>query len=200
MSVARRRAIAEKAADVAVGLVLAGLLLAGASSCSRIQSYFADGRSELQKAFEAKKKASSFKSRTEVTAPHGRKLVTESVVSCPDKQAMKTTLDEVTYESVRIGETGYVQVAAGQPWRKMPIPADAIPCGANAGVPAPWAVMSEGTDVLTTLALMAEGASFKRGPRVETEAGACQQWIMGFSHPGAEGKPGGQHADRRLPG
>ncbi len=160
-------------------------------SCGRIKSYLTDGRTEMHKALEAKKKATSFKSRTEITGPEGRKLVTESAVSCPDRQSLKTSMGDSSYQSIRVGQAGYVQVAEGGPWQKMAIPPDAVPCGSNAGVPAPWAVMSEGTDLLTTLAMMSQGADFQRGAFRQTDAGPCQEWIMGFSHPGAEGKKSG---------
>ena len=82
-----RYAFRARLVGAAALLLILALLAAGVVSCGRIKSYLTDGRTELQKALEAKKKATSFKSRTEIAGPEGRKLVTESAVSCPDRQS-----------------------------------------------------------------------------------------------------------------
>ena len=153
-----------------------------------IRARFSNGRKEVEKAFEAKKQAHSWRMTTELRTHPGRALETVVEVSCPDHERIVTTLGETTYESVRIGSDSWVKGANGA-WSKQAAAPDAYPCGANPGAPSPWAMMNEGRDMTTVIATMAQSANAQviRGGVVQIQNASCQQWVVTFQHPGGGG-------------
>ena len=154
-----------------------------------VRQRFSSGRNEVQRAFEAKQQAHSWRTKTELKAHPGRALETVVEVSCPDRERITTTLGETTYESIRIGKDSWVKGASGT-WNRQAAAADAYPCGSNPGAPSPWAMMNEGRDLTTVIATMAKTANAEvaRGNTVQVENASCQQWIVRFQHPGGGGR------------
>lgn len=185
-----------------IHLALIFSLLLAASGCSKangsdpgtwarayasLKTRFTNGRSELTRSLEAKKNVKTFRMKVELRLHPGSAMETEIQVACPDRERMTTRLGGTAYETVRIGTQAFIQQKDGQ-WTKQDIPADAYPCGANAGLPSPWAMMNEGRDMSAVIALMAGNAkapiSVTPGALVKVDGTECQQWIVSFQHPG----------------
>jgi hypothetical protein len=180
-------------------LFAALLILAGCSSGSEpgplgrayasLRNRFSSGQSELQKTFDAKKAARSWRTLTSLRMHPGRALETTIEVSCPDREHITTRLGDTRYESIRIGKQGWIRSNDGD-WKVQPITADSYPCGSNPGAPAPWAMMNEGRDPLSVVATMAAkmNAQVGRGDVVNLGDASCQRWVVSFQHPGSSGR------------
>lgn len=150
----------------------------------RIRSRFANGHTELQRSFQAKRNAKSFRMKTVLRMHPGHALETLTEVSCPNRERMTTTIGEKSFHAVRIGSEAFVEQQDGQ-WTKQVTPSTSwSPCGDNPGEPTPWATMNEGRDLLTILAKIAGTAFISRDHYVITETGSCQEWIISMDHPG----------------
>ena len=149
-----------------------------------VRARFTNGKSEMQRALEAKKAVHSFRMTTLLHLHPGHPLETVVDVSCPDRERFTTTIGDQTFHAVRIGSKAYTEQQDGR-WTVQETPASGwSPCGENPGEPAPWAVMNEGRDPSTVLAKMARSAEFVRGAFVATRGGNCQQWILSLKMPG----------------
>jgi hypothetical protein len=160
-----------------------------ARAYASLRSRFSSGQSELQKAFDAKKGAHSWRTVTLLRAHPGRAMETTIEVSCPDREHIVTTLGDARYESIRVGSQVWTRSSNGD-WKAQPESADAYPCGSNPGAPAPWAMMNEGRDPATVIAAMAAkmNAQVARGDVAKAGDASCQQWVVTFQHPGGGGR------------
>ena len=145
---------------------------------------FTTGKSEMQRALEAKKEARSFRMTTLLHLHPGRPLETVVEVSCPDRERFTTTIGDRAFHAVRIGGKAYTEQLDGTWSVQDTQPSGWAPCGENPGEPAPWAVMNEGRDPSAVLAKMADHAEFVRGAFVATPDGNCQQWTVTLKLPG----------------
>lgn len=159
----------------------------GARILANLKARFTDGNQELQKAFEAKKQAKSWRMKTIMRSHPGSALVTETEVSCPDRVRMTASIGGAQYETIRVGSEGYLRTDQ-EGWRKAAIRDDFYPCGSQPGQPAPWAMMSEGRDILTAMAMIAKNGTVTRGYLVNSDTGRCQEWVLSLSHPGSRGQ------------
>ena len=160
-----------------------------ARAYSSLRTRFSSGQGELQKAFDAKKAAHSWRTITELKAHPGRALETTTEVSCPDREHIVTTLGDARYESIRIGNQAWVRSNNGS-WTSQTAGPETYPCGDNPGAPAPWAMMNEGRDPVTVVATMAAkmNAQVGRGNVAKVGDASCQQWVVSFQHPGGNGR------------
>ncbi|HJT01873.1 MAG TPA: hypothetical protein VJ756_22455 [Terriglobales bacterium] len=151
-----------------------------------LRNRFSSGQSELQKTFDAKKAARSWRSVTMLRMHPGRALETTIEVSCPDREHITTTLGDIRYESIRVGNQAWIRSNDGE-WKEQPITSDAYPCGSNPGAPAPWAMMNEGRDPVSVVATMAAkmNAQVGRGDVANLGDASCQRWLVSFQHPGS---------------
>lgn len=185
---------------ISLGASLAAILtLAACSSGSQpgplsrayfsVRNRFSSGQSELQKAFDAKKAARSWRTVTLLRAHPGRAMETTVEVSCPDREHIMTTLGDTRYESIRIGNQAWIRSNEGE-WKEQPAVPDAYPCGSNFGAPAPWAMMNEGRDPVSVIATMAAkmNAAVGRGDLANVGDSSCQRWVVTFQHPGSSGR------------
>lgn len=149
-----------------------------------VRALFVTGKSEFHKALAAKTAARTWRMRTEMRMHPGQPLITTVDVSCPDHEHMTGELGSSQYEAIRIGAQSFVK-GPDQYWQKSIATPDVYPCGNNPGMPAPWAMMSEGRDLIVILARLIDegGASPARGPLVKIDGGICQEWTVQFSHP-----------------
>ena len=154
-----------------------------------VRARFSSGQKELQRSFDAKKNAHSWRMTTILHAHPGRAMETVIEVACPDHERIVTSLGGTKYESIRVGTDAWIQDGKGG-WTHQTITPEAYPCGANPGAPAPWAMMNEGRDMATVIATMAEktNAQVTRGDLLKISDGQCQQWVANFSHPGGGGR------------
>ncbi len=62
-----------------------------------------------------------------------------------------------------------------------------VPCGAAIGYPAPWAMLNEGRDPVTSLAMLskANAPQVQRGQLLNLNGVTCQEWQVSFGHPGS---------------
>lgn len=142
------------------------------------------GRTEMQRALEAKKNVKSFRMKTLLKMHPGQPLETVVEVSCPDRERFTTTIGDQTFHAVRIGNKAYVEQKDGTWTTQDTQPSGWSPCGANPGEPAPWAIMNEGRDQSVVLATMADHIEATRGAYLGTSDGNCQQWILEVKIPG----------------
>jgi hypothetical protein len=154
-----------------------------------LRNRFSSGQSELQKTFDAKKAARSWRSVTMLRMHPGRALETTIEVSCPDREHITTTLGDIRYESIRVGNQAWIRSNDGE-WKEQPITSDAYPCGSNPGAPAPWAMMNEGRDPVSVVATMAAkmNAQVGRGDVANLGDASCQRWLVSFQHPGSSSR------------
>ena len=154
-----------------------------------LRNRFSSGQSELQKTFDAKKAARSWRTLTTLRMHPGRALETTMEVSCPDRERITTTLGDTRYESIRIGNQAWIRSNDSE-WKEQPITSDAYPCGSNPGAPAPWAMMNEGRDPVSVVATMAAkmNAQVGRGDVANLGDASCQRWLVSFQHPGSSGR------------
>jgi len=154
-----------------------------------LRNRFSSGQSELQKTFDAKKAAHSWRTLTTLRMHPGRALETTIEVSCPDREHIVTTLGDTRYESIRVGNQSWIRSNDSE-WKAQPITADSYPCGSNPGAPAPWAMMNEGRDPASVVASMAGklNAQVARGEQVNVGDSSCQRWVVSFQHPGSSGR------------
>ncbi|MBA3914674.1 MAG: hypothetical protein H0X25_12680 [Acidobacteriales bacterium] len=167
-----------------------------------------NGRSELQKSLEAKKAVGSYRMKISLSMHPGSSLETDVQVSCPDRERFVSHIGDSTMEAVRIGSDAFTQQKDGQ-WTKHSVTQDAYPCGDKAGAPSPWAMMNEGRDMNTIIASMAGNPkapiTITPGVLTSVEGKACQEWMVGFSHPGSKDNGHGMmytvclDQDTRLP-
>lgn len=197
-----------------LGVLLGALLITTACSggpfagaLASLRARFSSGQAELQKAFDAKKAAHSWRMTTLLRAHPGRALETTIEVSCPDRERIITTLGDAHYESIRVGNQAWTR-GNDTEWTVQPSGPDAYPCGSNPGSPAPWAMMNEGRDPTTVIATMAKSISTQvsRGQVTKVGDSSCQQWVVSFQHPGSSGRAmnytlcidGGDHLPREV--
>jgi hypothetical protein len=154
-----------------------------------LRNRFSRGQSELQKTFDAKKAAHSWRTVTTLRMHPGRALETTIEVSCPDREHIVTTLGDTQYESIRVGDQAWIRSNDSE-WKAQPITSDAYPCGSSPGAPAPWAMMNEGRDPVSVVATMAAkmNAQVGRGEVVNAGDASCQRWLVSFQHPGSSGR------------
>lgn len=154
-----------------------------------LRNRFSSGQSELQKTFDAKKAAHSWRTVTTLRMHPGRALETTIEISCPDREHIVTTLGDTHYESIRVGDQSWIRSNDSE-WKAQPIASDAYPCGSNPGAPAPWAMMNEGRDPVSVVATMARkmNAQVGRGEVVNAGDASCQRWVVSFQHPGSSGR------------
>jgi hypothetical protein len=185
---------------VCLGALSAALLITSACSSgsqpgplarayASLRARFSSGQGELQKAFDAKKGAHSWRAVTVLKAHPGRALETTVEVSCPDREHIVTSLGDARYESIRVGNQTWMRSNNSQ-WTSQTAGPEVYPCGANPGAPAPWAMMNEGRDPATVLATMAAkmNAQVGRGDLAQVGNSSCQQWVVSFQHPGGGGR------------
>lgn len=163
-----------------------------AQALASLRYRFTSGKSELQRALDAKKQAKSWRMETQMRFHPGNPLVTVSEVSCPDRQRLTGMVGQASYETIRIGGDAYVKNEKGN-WDKGPSRADMIPCGDKTGAPAPWAMMSEGRDIGTVLGLLAasNNVEVKRSTLIVLDGEPCQQWEVNLTHPAKQHGPMG---------
>ena len=154
-----------------------------------LRNRFSSGQSELQKTFDAKKAARSWRTVTLLRMHPGRALETTIEVSCPDREHIVTTLGDTRYESIRVGNQAWIRSNDSE-WKEQAMPSDAYPCGSNPGAPAPWAMMNEGRDPVSVVAAMAAklNAQVARGELANAGDSSCQRWVVSFQHPGSSGR------------
>jgi hypothetical protein len=152
-----------------------------------LRAHFTTGKSELQRALEAKKDARSFRMTTFLHLHPGHPLETVVEVSCPDRERFTTTIGDRVFHAVRVGGKAYTEQQDGTWSVQDTQPTGWSPCDENPGEPAPWAVMNEGRDPAIVLAKMASHAEFVRGAFVATANGNCQQWSLNLKLPGGAG-------------
>jgi len=176
------------AAVVSMGDIQISQPGAGARFFGGIKAQFTSGKSEIERALEAKKSARSFRMKTVLHLHPGHPLETLVEVSCPDRERFTTSIGDRAFHAVRIGAKAYVEQQDGS-WTEQDTPATGwSPCGDNPGDPAPWAIMNEGRDQSAVLARLINHSQITRGALVSTVAGNCQQWILNLQMPG-----GAQH-------
>lgn len=158
---------------------------------ARLQTHLTTGKAELKRGLQAKEAAKTYRMRIDLSLHPGSAMVTEVEVSCPDRERIVTHIQDKTFETVRIGNDGYIQQENGQ-WTKQELPPDSYPCGDKPGQPSPWAMMNEGRDMSTVLAKMAGNPAspitIEPGALTTVNSNTCQQWIVSFQHPGAKDK------------
>jgi hypothetical protein len=164
---------------------------------ARVRAHMTSGRSELQRSFEAKKNATSFRMKTVLKLHPGRAMETLTEVSCPNRERITSTIGDKSFKAVRLGSQAFIEQADGQ-WTTQVTDVDKwSPCGDRPGEPSPWAMMNEGRDVLTVLAKLSSNAIVERGQYVITSNGACQEWLVQLQIP-AGGKAGQGHQGRGM--
>ncbi len=164
---------------------------------ARVRSYLTSGRAELQRSYDAKKRANSFRMKTVLKLHPGRAMETVTEVSCPNRERITTTIGDKSYQAVRLGGQSFIEEPDGK-WATQAIDAQSwSPCGDNPGQPSPWAMMNEGRDILTVLAKLSRNAVIERGEYVMTGNGACQEWVVMLQLPGG-GKGGQGHQGRGM--
>lgn len=192
-------------------LILTVAALAGCAGCStlkgqpsysaqliaRLRAHLTSGRSELQRSYEAKKNATSFRMKTVLKMHPGRAMETVTEVSCPNRERITSTIGDKSFQAVRVGSQAYVEQADGKWTTQVTDPEKWSPCGDRPGEPSPWAMMNEGRDVLTVLAKLSSNAIIERGQYVTTSNGACQEWLVQLQIPGG-GKSGQGHQGRGM--
>lgn len=152
---------------------------------------FTNGKAALQQANDAKAAAKSYRMRVEMRLHPGDPFITEEEVSCPDRIHMAATLgDRPMYDAYRVADTSYVKDQ--DKWVKSPVPPDVYPCGNNPGAPVPWAILNEGRDMSSALALLVNqtNATISVGNLAVVNGAPCQEWEVEFGHPGKKGAPG----------
>src|SRR5215471_19571387 len=165
-----------------------------------LRARLTDGHTEIQRALLSKKEAKSFRMTTTLRLHPGDPLETVTEVSCPNKERFTAKVGEQAFQAIRIGSNAYVEQKDGTWSVQQTPPTGWAPCGEDPGEPAPWAIMNEGRDLTTVLAKMSEKSEIVRGHFLGTSAGACQEWIVGLTHPGAGAHPhaGGNGAGLRY--
>jgi len=157
-----------------------------------LRARLTDGHTEIQRALLSKKEAKSFRMTTTLRLHPGDPLETVTEVSCPNKERFTAKVGEQAFQAIRIGSNAYVEQKDGTWSVQQTPPTGWAPCGEDPGEPAPWAIMNEGRDLTTVLAKMSEKSEITRGQFLGTNAGTCQEWILGLTHPGgsANAHPG----------
>lgn len=167
--------------------LLALLAASGLSGCSKVKAYFANGGQEMEKAFQAKASAKSFTMTTKIAAHDENLMETHFYVSCPDRERITLKVASLNREMIRIGSRFYLNEGGG-PWYYKDVDIkDWSPCGRNPGLPSPWAMLTEGRDLVTVFA--SAGDKFKVEPAKEAEykGKKYQTWIVSMNHQGAQG-------------
>ena len=161
-----------------------------------VRASFTTGKAEIQRSFEAKKNAKSYRMKTQLRLHPGHPLETVIEVSCPDRERFTTTIGDRAFHAVRIANKAYVEQQDGTWTVQDTAPTGWSPCGENPGEPAPWAVMNEGRELVTLLSKMSGNADFARGTFVGTSSGNCQQWLVNLKVPGSAGQGHGNNGLR----
>jgi hypothetical protein len=159
----------------------------GLSGCSRVKAYFADGDKEIQQAFEAKASAKSFSMTTRIAAHDENVMETHFYVSCPDKERITLKISSLAREMIRIGQRFYINEGGGQWYYKDVEVKDWSPCGNNAGLPSPWAMLTEGRDMVTIFANSKKEFKVSAGPEADYNGKKYPTWVVSMNHQGAEG-------------
>ncbi len=133
---------------VAAITLLVVLGLAGCSkTTSAVKAYFSNGEREIRSALDAKASAKSFKMTTRIAVHDDSVMETNFYVSCPDRERITMKISKLYREMIRIGQRFYINEDGT--WYFKDVDAkDWSPCGANPGLPSPWALLTEGRDHL----------------------------------------------------
>lgn len=168
---------------VAILALLAGL---GLSGCTKVRGYFAHGDQEIEKAFLVKASAKSFTMTTKIAAHDDNVMETHFYVSCPDRERITLKVASLDREMIRIGGRFYINEGGGTWYYKDVDIKDWSPCGRNPGLPSPWALLTEGRDLVTVFASARD--KFKVQPtQAEYKGKKYQAWTVSMNHQGAEG-------------
>lgn len=171
-----------------IGIALIALaVVSGLSGCSKVKAYFEDGNQEIQKAFQAKAAAKSFTMTTKIAAHDENVMETHFYVSCPDRERITLKVASSNREMIRIGQRFYINEGTGQWYYKDVDVKDWSPCGKNAGLPSPWAMLTEGRDMVTIFASAPDKFKVQAGERGEYNGKKYQAWVVSMNHQGAEG-------------
>ncbi|MBZ5522487.1 MAG: hypothetical protein LAP21_09630 [Acidobacteriia bacterium] len=149
-----------------------------------LKARMTDGKTEIQRALEARKNVTSFRMKTVLRMHPGQPLETVAEVSCPDRERFTTTIGDSIFHAVRIGNKAYVEQKDGTWTTQETPPTGWSPCGDNPGEPAPWAVMNEGRDPSVVMAKMVDQIEATRGAFIATSDGNCQEWMLNIKIPG----------------
>jgi hypothetical protein len=171
-----------------VFLLVAGL--GAVAGCSRIigavKNRFVSGDEAMQAAFAAKQAATSWRMTTKLSVHDGNVMETRFEVSCPARERIISQIGSIRREMVRVGKRFYVN--DNGTWYYQDVPdTNWSPCGKNPGVPSPWAMLTEGRDLLSVFALAQDKFKLSRGKNVTLLGKSCQVWNVTIDHPNAQG-------------
>lgn len=167
---------------------LALLAMIGSLGCSKLVSavkgYTANGQDAIQAAFRAKAAAKSFTMVTRVAAHDDNVMETHFYVSCPDHERITLKMGSKTREMVRMGKRFYIN-EDGTTWYYKDVAVENwSPCGENPGLPSPWALLTEGRDLLTVFASAKDKFKVEWAQQVEYKGEKLDRWTVGMNHAG----------------
>ncbi|HVP41876.1 MAG TPA: hypothetical protein VMS96_00500 [Terriglobales bacterium] len=152
-----------------------------------MKAYFANGDQEIQQAFAAKAAAKSFTMTTKIAAHDDNVMETHFYVSCPDRERITLKVASLNREMIRIGQRFYLNEGTGQ-WHYKDVEVkDWSPCGKNPGLPSPWAMLTEGRDLVTVFASAQDKFKVQPIEEAEYKGKKYQAYAVTMNHQGVEG-------------
>ncbi len=169
------------------GLVLALAAVAGLSGCSKVvpklRGYFADGQKELQAALQAKAAAKSFHMTTKIAAHDDNVMETHFAVSCPDREQINLKIGNINRQMIRIAQRFYLNEDGTWYYKDVDVK-NWSPCGQNAGLPSPWALLTEGRDMIAVFASAGDKFKVDAADPVDYKGTTYAAWNVSMSHGG----------------
>ncbi len=171
--------------NVIAGLSLIAVLgLCGCSQVfSTVRAYTVNGKKEIAAAFQAKAAAKSFRMTTKVAAHEDSVMETHFEVSCPDRERITLKMGAETRQMIRIGQRFYLNEDGNWYYKDVDVK-DWSPCGRNPGLPSPWALLTEGRDLLTIFAIAADKFDVKAAPPQEYNGKRYDAFRVAMNHNG----------------
>jgi hypothetical protein len=168
---------------IPVAVVVVALAVFAYLKKDTVMAYFADGQKEIQTAFQAKAAATSFTMTTRVAAHEDNVMETHFYVSCPDRERITLKIASSQREMIRIGQRFYINEDGTWYFKDVGI-SDWSPCGKNPGLPSPWALLTEGRDLLSVFALASDKFKVQPAGTATYNGKQYRAWAVSMNHNG----------------
>jgi hypothetical protein len=170
---------------ILVVVLLVVLAYAGYVKKTTVLAYFSNGPQELQTALDAKASAKSFQMTTKIASHDDNVMETHFYVSCPDRERITLKIASVNREMIRIGQRFYLNEDGTWYYKDVDIATkDWSPCGKNPGLPSPWAMLTEGRDLLSVFVVAQDKFLVKLAEPTKFNGNSYKTWAVSMNHNG----------------
>ncbi len=166
---------------------ICAVAILGLCGCSKVVStvraYTTNGKNEIATAFQMKAAAKSFRMTTKIAAHEDNVMETQFEVSCPDRERITLKMGPATRQMIRVGQRFYLNEDGNWYYKDVEVK-NWSPCGRNPGLPSPWALLTEGRDLLTVFAIASDKFEVKAASPLEYNGKKYETFTVAMNHNG----------------